>query len=78
VARDVGQVRDVLRRVEVPEIAVGVYPTVDAAVAGALAGMIEIPAVDADPGPGNPGTETRNATIGQRRRRRRHGGQTSA
>ena len=30
VARDVGQVRDVLRRVEVPEIVVGVYPTVDA------------------------------------------------
>ena len=30
VARDVGQVRDVLRRVDVPEIVVGVYPTVDA------------------------------------------------
>ena len=40
VARDVGQVRDVLRRVEVPDIAVGVYPTVDAAVAAALAGMM--------------------------------------
>jgi hypothetical protein len=30
VARDVGQVRDVLRGVEMPEIVVGVYPTVDA------------------------------------------------
>jgi hypothetical protein len=65
VARDVGQVRDVLRRVEVPEIAVGVYPTVDAAVAAALADMIEAPAVDADPPPGDPGTETRHATIAQ-------------
>jgi anti-anti-sigma regulatory factor len=36
VARDVGQVRDVLRRVEVPEIVVGVYATVDAAVEAAL------------------------------------------
>jgi sulfate permease, SulP family len=36
VARDVGQVRDVLRRVEVPEIAVGVHPTVDDAVEAAL------------------------------------------
>ena len=78
VARDVGQVRDVLRRVEVPDIAVGVYPTVDAAVAAALAGMIEVPAVDADPPPAEPGTETRHATIGRRRRRRRHGGQTRA
>ena len=66
VARDVGQVRDVLRRVEVPDVAAGVYPTVDAAVAAALAGMIEIPAVDADPPPADPGTETRHATIGQR------------
>ena len=38
VARDVGQVRDVLRRVEVPEIAVGVHPTVDAAVEAARSG----------------------------------------
>jgi len=75
VARDVGQVRDVLRRVEVPDIAVGVYPTVDAAVAAALAAMIETPAVDADP-PADPGIETRHATIGRRRRRRRHGEQT--
>jgi MFS superfamily sulfate permease-like transporter len=44
VARDVGQVRDVLRRVEVPEIVVGVYPTVDAAVEAALGSLGEIEA----------------------------------
>ena len=46
VARDVGQVRDVLRRVEVPEIVVGVYPTVDAAVEAALGSLGEIEAAD--------------------------------
>jgi hypothetical protein len=38
VAHDVGQVRDVLRRAEVPGIEVGVHPTVDAAVHAALRG----------------------------------------
>ena len=38
VARDLGQVRDVLQRAEVPGIAVGVHPTVDAAVHAALGG----------------------------------------
>jgi hypothetical protein len=65
VAHDVGQVRDVLRRVEVPEIAVGVFPTVDAAVAAALAGMAEAPAVAADPPRGGPGSETRHPPIAQ-------------
>jgi sulfate permease, SulP family len=46
VARDVGQVRDVLRRVEVPEIVVGVYPSVDAAVEAALGSLGEIDAAD--------------------------------
>ena len=46
VARDVGQVRDVLRRVEVPEIVAGVYPTVDAAVEAALGSLGEIEAAD--------------------------------
>jgi len=62
VAHDVGQVRDVLRRIEVADIAVGVYPTVDAAVAAALAGMAEAPAVAADPPRGGPGTETPTRT----------------
>jgi MFS superfamily sulfate permease-like transporter len=44
VARDVGQVRDVLRCVELPEILVGVYPTVDAAVEAALGSLGEIEA----------------------------------
>ena len=39
VARDVGQVRDVLRHAAVPEIMVGVHPTVDAAVDAALDAM---------------------------------------
>ena len=51
VARDVGQVRDVLRRVEVPEIVVGVYPTVDAAVEAALDSLGEIEAAPPHPPP---------------------------
>ena len=51
VARDVGQVRDVLRRVEVPEIVVGVYPTVDAAVEAALDSLDEIEATGPHPPP---------------------------
>ena len=38
VARDLGQVRDVVKHAEVPGIAVGVHPTVDAAVHAALGG----------------------------------------
>ena len=48
VARDVGQVRDVLQRAEVPGIAVGVHPTVDAAVHAALTGTDETSAADPD------------------------------
>ena len=44
VARDLGQVRDVVKHAEVPGIAVGVHPTVDAAVHAALGGT----------GPGRP------------------------
>jgi hypothetical protein len=54
VARDVGQVRDVLQRAEVPDIAVGVHPTVDAAVHAALRGTDDnpgpAPATDPDTG----------------------------
>ena len=46
VARDVGQVRDVLRRAEVSEIVVDVYPTVDAAVEAALGSLGEMQAAD--------------------------------
>jgi MFS superfamily sulfate permease-like transporter len=57
VARDVGQVRDVVQSAEVSGIAVGVHPTVDAAVHAALdrTGQVEPPTDDpsrADPGTG--------------------------
>ena len=55
VARDVGQVRDVVRRAEVPGIALGVYPTVEAAVQAALGGAGDAPAADTD-GEGTAGT----------------------
>ena len=52
VARDVGQVRDVLQRAEVPGIVVGVHPTVDAAVEAALGSSLgEIGAADPQPPP---------------------------
>ena len=51
VARDVGQVRDVVRRAEVPGIALGVYPTVDAAVQAALDSRGVIGAADPQPPP---------------------------
>ena len=51
VARDVGQVRDVLRRAEVSEIVVDVYPTVDAAVEAALGNLGEIRAAHPHPPP---------------------------
>ena len=77
VARDVGQVRDVLRRVEVPEIVVGVYPTVDAAVEAALGGVGEIGAADPNAPPmDDSGTPDAPAAPDTRRtgHRRRHGG----
>lgn len=49
VARDVGQFRDVLRRVEVPGIAVGVHMTVDTAVHAALGGVNETQPGGSDP-----------------------------
>ena len=55
-ARDVGQVRDVLRRAEVPGIAVGVHPTVDAAVHAALGGTGKTGPRTQDHRPGDPGT----------------------
>jgi sulfate permease, SulP family len=59
VARDVGQVRDVLRRAEVPGIEVGVHPTVDAAVHAALRGTGEDRVADPGPAPvDDPGTAT--------------------
>jgi high affinity sulfate transporter 1 len=57
VARDVGQVRDVLRRTEVPGIAVGVHRTVDAAVHAALHDTSAPGAAESHPlNPDDPGT----------------------
>ena len=52
VARDVGQVRDVLQRAEVPGIEVGVHPTVDTAVHAALDRTPTDDRSRADPGTG--------------------------
>ena len=58
VARDLGQVRDVLQRAEVPGIAVGVHPTVDAAVHAALGGTGGTGPPTQDQRRGDPGTGT--------------------
>jgi anti-anti-sigma factor len=58
VARDLGQVRDVLQRAEVPGIAVGVHPTVDAAVQATLGGTGAGWPADPEPAPDDPGTGT--------------------
>jgi sulfate permease, SulP family len=70
VARDVGQVRDVLQRAEVPGIEVGVHPTVDTAVRAALDRTPTDDRSRADPGtgasPARSGPDTdRDGTAGR-------------
>ena len=58
VAHDLGQVRDVLQRAEVPGIAAGVHPTVDAAVHAALSSTDKDRTADPRPTPvDDPGTD---------------------